>query len=37
MATNNNGNLLDDAGNVVVDFVWGNMPMQPNEIGRAHV
>lgn len=31
MATNNNGNLLDDAGNVVVDFVWGNMPMQPND------
>ena len=31
MATNNNGNLLDDSGNVVVDFVWGNMPMQPND------
>ena len=31
MATNNNGNLLDDAGNVVVDFVWGNMPIQPND------
>jgi len=31
MATNNNGNLLDDAGDVVVDFVWGNMPMQPND------
>jgi hypothetical protein len=31
MATNNNGNLLDDAGNVVVDFVWGNFPMQPND------
>lgn len=32
MATNENGNLLDDAGNVAVDFVWGNFPMQPNDI-----
>jgi hypothetical protein len=31
MAINENGNLLDDAGNVVVDFVWGNIPMQPND------
>jgi hypothetical protein len=31
MATNNNGNLLDDAGNVAIDFVWGNFPMQPND------
>jgi len=31
MATNNNGHLLDDKGNVVVDFVWGNFPMQPND------
>lgn len=31
MATNENGNLVDDAGNVVVDFVWGNFPMQPND------
>jgi len=31
MATNENGNLLDDAGNVAVDFVWGNFPMQPND------
>lgn len=31
MATNNNGNLVDDKGNVVVDFVWGNFPMQPND------
>jgi len=31
MATNNNGNLLDDAGNIVVDFVWGNFPLQPND------
>ncbi len=32
MATNENGNLLDDAGNVVVDFVWGNFPLQPNDV-----
>jgi hypothetical protein len=31
MAINENGNLVDDAGNVVVDFVWGNFPMQPND------
>jgi len=31
MATNNNGNLLDDSGNVAVDFVWGNFPIQPND------
>jgi hypothetical protein len=31
MATNENGNLVDDKGNVVVDFVWGNFPMQPND------
>lgn len=31
MATNNNGHLLDDKGNVVVDFVWGNFPLQPND------
>ena len=31
MAVNNNGNLLDSAGNVAVDFVWGNIPMQPND------
>lgn len=32
MANNENGNLLDDAGNVVVDFVWGNLPLQPNDV-----
>jgi hypothetical protein len=32
MATNNNGHLLDDKGNVVVDFVWGNFPLQPNDV-----
>jgi hypothetical protein len=32
MAVNENGNLLDDAGNVVVDRVWGNVPMQPNDV-----
>jgi len=32
MATNENGNLLDSAGNVAVDFVWGNLPIQPNDV-----
>ena len=32
MATNENGNLVDDAGNVVVDHVWGNLPPQPNDV-----
>ena len=31
MATNNDGHLLDDGGNVAVDFVWGNFPLQPND------
>ena len=31
MATNENGNLVDTSGNVAVDFVWGNFPMQPND------
>ena len=31
MATNNDGHLLDSASQVAVDFVWGNMPMQPND------
>jgi hypothetical protein len=31
MAVNNNGNLLDTAGNIAVDFVWGNFPLQPND------
>ena len=29
--TNNNGNLTDSAGNLQVDFVWGNFPKQPND------
>ena len=29
--TNNVGNSTDSAGNVRVDFVWGNYPMQPND------
>jgi hypothetical protein len=37
MATNNNGNLLDDAGNVAIDFVWGNFPMQPNDVRPDNV
>ena len=32
MATNSNGNLIDDAGNVVVDHIWGNLPPQPNDV-----
>jgi hypothetical protein len=32
MAVNENGNLVDDAGNVAVDFVWGNFPLQPNDV-----
>lgn len=31
MAVNNVGNLLDTSGQVAVDFVWGNLPMQPND------
>ena len=31
MATNNNGNLLDTAGEVAIDFVYGNLPIQPND------
>lgn len=34
MATNQDGHLLDDKGNVAVDFVWGNFPLQPNDIRR---
>jgi hypothetical protein len=37
MAVNNNGNLLDTSSNVAVDFVWGNMPMQPNDDRAAAV
>ena len=31
MATNNNGSLLDSAGEIAIDAVWGNMPPQPND------
>ena len=31
MAVNNNGNLLDTAGEVAIDFVYGNFPIQPND------
>ena len=34
MATNQDGHLLDSAGNVAVDFVWGNFPLQPNDVRR---
>ena len=36
MATNNDGHLLDDGGNVVVDFVWGNFPLQPNDVRTSN-
>lgn len=29
--TNNVGNLTDSAGNLQIDFVWGNFPKQPND------
>ena len=32
MATNNNAHTLDTGGNPVIDFVWGNMPLQPNDV-----
>ena len=35
--TNNNGHATDSAGNVIVDFAWGNFPMQPNDDRRASV
>jgi hypothetical protein len=35
--TNNVGNGTDSAGNVRVDFVWGNYPMQPNDERAAAV
>ena len=31
MTLNNINHLVDQAGNPVVDFVWGNLPMQPND------
>ena len=35
MATSLEGNRLDDSGNVAVDFVWGNFPIQPNDLRTA--
>ena len=32
MATNNNAHTLDTSGNTQVDFVWGNLPLQPNDV-----
>ena len=32
MATNNNAHTLDSAGQPAVDFVWGNFPLQPNDV-----
>ena len=34
MTTNQNGHVLDDRGNVAVDFVWGPFPLQPNDVRR---
>jgi hypothetical protein len=34
MATNQDGHLLDSKGNVAIDFVWGNFPLQPNDVRR---
>ena len=31
MAVNNAGALLDTAGEIAIDFVWGNMAPQPND------
>jgi len=31
MAVNNAGALLDTAGEIAIDFAWGNMPPQPND------
>ena len=30
--SNSNGNTVDSNGNVQVDFVWGNFPIQPNDV-----
>jgi len=35
MATSLEGNNLDSAGNVAVDFVWGPFPLQPNDARTA--
>jgi hypothetical protein len=35
MATSNSGKPLDDKLNNQIDFVWGNMPRQPNDIRAA--
>ncbi|CAB4192980.1 hypothetical protein UFOVP1243_1, partial [uncultured Caudovirales phage] len=32
MTLNNDGHLVDSAGNVAIDFVWGNFPIQPNDV-----
>ena len=37
MAVNNDGHLLDDSSNVAVDFVWGPLPVQPNDERAASI
>jgi hypothetical protein len=29
---NNDAHATDSAGNTVIDFVWGNLPLQPNDV-----
>ena len=36
MPANNVGNPLDTAGNIQVDFVWGNMARQPNDVRTSN-
>lgn len=35
--TNNDGHATDSAGNVVVDRIWGNFPLLPNDDRRGSV
>jgi hypothetical protein len=37
MAVNNDGHLLDSSSNVAVDFVWGPLPVQPNDDRAASI
>jgi hypothetical protein len=34
-SVNNDGHATDSAGNVAVDQVWGNFPLQPNDVRRV--
>ena len=37
MTNNNVGDALDSSGQVAVDFVWGNFPLQPNDDRNATI